>query len=158
VTLCDTGYGCHTCVRCHTCHKYQCHVSLVNKLAMGDLLVTDFNKVWVGQKVIPRPSADYFVVSRRQKWSAAFSFDFFCPRSRQVNFNLPLPAAFLVEIALALFFFPAAAVSAAAAATPSFFLFLRALLLLRCMGFVVVWTVLLCVVIVVVAPMAPMPT
>jgi hypothetical protein len=46
---------------CHTYHKYQCHVSLVNKCFIGDLLVTDFNKVWRGgwigvgcQKVIPR--------------------------------------------------------------------------------------------------------
>jgi hypothetical protein len=53
------------CHRCDTKHKYQCHVSLVNKYPIGDLLETDFNKVWwvgQGQKVIPRPSADYFVV------------------------------------------------------------------------------------------------
>jgi hypothetical protein len=46
----------------------------VNKCATGDFLVTHFNiksgwwEGWGGeQKVIPRPSSDYFVVGRRQK-------------------------------------------------------------------------------------------
>jgi hypothetical protein len=46
VSHCDTCHGCHTCVMCHICHKYQCHVSLVNKFVIGDHLETDFNKVW----------------------------------------------------------------------------------------------------------------
>jgi hypothetical protein len=67
-----THVGCHTCVICHTCHKRQWHISLVKKCVKGDLWVTDFNKVWGegwrgGQKVIPWPLADYFVVGRRQK-------------------------------------------------------------------------------------------
>jgi hypothetical protein len=70
VTQCDTCPGCHTCVRCHTYHKYQCHLLLVNKLAFQLLISIKSEGCvggWVGQKVIPRPLADYFVVSRRQK-------------------------------------------------------------------------------------------
>jgi hypothetical protein len=62
VSQCNSSHVCHTCNLCHTCRKSHCHVSLDIKCVTGGLLVTDFNKVWGGvEKVIPRPSADYFV-------------------------------------------------------------------------------------------------
>jgi hypothetical protein len=69
VTQCDTCVGCHTCVMRQTFHKFQCHVSLISKCVIGHLLKPDLKKVWRRegcQKVIPRSSADYFVVGRRQ--------------------------------------------------------------------------------------------
>jgi hypothetical protein len=46
---------------------------MVIKCVIGGLLVTIFNKVQMGQKVLSRPSADSFAVGRRQKCDPTIS-------------------------------------------------------------------------------------